>query len=237
MKNLHWALLALAILTANSVAAETAEQKIRTILAERLPQLSVDNVAKSPLPGLYEVTFGARVIYVDASGRYLMSGDMLDLHTGTSVTEERTRGLKAARLSSMDEKDMIIYGNKDARHTVTIFTDIDCGYCRKLHSEMDQYIEQGIRIRYLAYPRAGIGSDAAKTAESVWCSDDPNKAMNIAKQGGKVTAKTCDNPVAAHYALGQQFGINGTPAMVLHDGEVIPGYVPAKRLKLALQER
>lgn len=237
MKNLHWFLFAIFFAWANLALAETTEQKIRAVLAERLPQLSVDAVTKSPLPGLYEVTFGARVVYMDEDARYLLNGDMLDLETGASITEERTKGLKADKLASLDEKDMIIYGDKDAQYTVTIFTDIDCGYCRKLHSEMAQYNEQGIRIRYLAYPRAGMGSDAAKAAESVWCSKDRNTAMTTAKQGGKVAAEPCDNPVAAHYALGQQFGINGTPAMVMSDGEVVPGYVPAKRLKFVLMQR
>lgn len=238
MKNLHWVLFIVISFFASQLhAAETAEQRIRMELAEHFPQFSVDAINKTPLPGLYEMTLGAQVVYIDESARYILSGDLLDLQTGVSVTKQRTKGLKAAKLNSLDEKDMIVFGEKDAQYTVTVFTDIECGYCRKLHEEIADYVKEGIRIRYLAYPRAGLGSDAAKVAESVWCSDDPNKAMTAAKQGGKVEEKTCDNPIAEHYALGQQFGISGTPALLLEDGEVVPGYIPAKRLVLALRER
>lgn len=214
-----------------------ADQRIRAILAQRLPNLELDAIAETGLDNLYEVTFGTRVIYVDGDGRYLVNGDVMDLKTGQSITEQRERDLKASALAQVDEKGMIIYGDKNAEHTISVFTDIDCGYCRKLHSEIDQYIAEGIRVRYLAFPRAGVASDAAKKAESVWCSDDPNAAMTLAKKGEKVESKACENPVAAHYELGQQFGIRGTPAIILNNGEVLPGYVPAKRLKQALSQR
>jgi thiol:disulfide interchange protein DsbC len=120
---------------------------------------------------------------------------------------------------------------------VSIFTDIDCGFCRRLHAEMAQYNKQGIAVRYLFYPRAGIGSDSYKKAVSVWCADDRQAAMDSAKAGNEVPEKTCENPVEAHYELGQQMRVQGTPAIVLEDGEMVPGYVPPDKLRRALDQR
>ncbi len=238
MKKSPWLFLVFIASFATQIIADTLEQNVLKQLAERLPRLPVDSISKTPLPGIYEITFGTRVIYVDQNVRYLLNGELLDLQTGESATKERTKNLKAAKLRRLDEKSMIIYGDPDAEHTVTIFTDIECGYCRKLHQEMADYLEQDIRIRYLAYPRAGLTSSAARIAESVWCSDNPNQAMTTAKQGGQPEPKTCDdNPIAAHYQLGQQFGISGTPALVFDNGEILPGYVPAKQLKQVLQQQ
>lgn len=233
-------LLASLVLGANTVWAqdlEAIDKQIRASLSMLLPNLKPDAVAETAVPGLYEVTFGARIFYLTGDGRYLMQGKLIDLETRTPITEERQKVLKVAAMEAIGEDNMITFGAADLPHTITVFTDIDCGYCRKLHSEIDNYNEQGIRVRYLAYPRAGLGSPSAKLAESVWCADDRKAAMTTAKKGGDLPSKQCENPVAEHYKLGQTFGINGTPALVLPDGEVIPGYVPPKRLALALAQR
>lgn len=214
----------------------TAEQQIQATLAKKLPKLKINSVQASILPGLYEVTFGANIVYVDSAARYLLSGDLFDLDARQSITETRSQALRAELLEQLDEKDMIIYAGDNPQHTVTVFTDISCGYCRKLHSEMEDYLAEGIRIRYLAFPRAGVGSDAAKTAESVWCADDPSKAMTVAKSGGEVKEKTCENPIAEQFALGQQLGINGTPALMLANGKILPGYIPPTKLRALLDQ-
>ena len=226
-----------ALSTAQAVELAEADKRIRDSLAVLLPSLKPDTIAETPMDGLYEVTFGARIIYISGDGRYLFTGKLLDLETREPITDVREQKLKKALLDSLDEQQMIVYGDADAPHTITVFTDIDCGYCRKLHSEMADYNANGIRIRYLAYPRAGLNSESAREAESVWCASDPHQAMDVAKRGGEVPRKTCDNPVAEHYQLGQEFGINGTPALVLEDGEILPGYVPAARLRAALDQR
>jgi thiol:disulfide interchange protein DsbC len=223
--------------TVQAADALSVEQQIRENLRIKLPDLKVDLVQPSELPGLYEVVFGTNIVYVDQSVRYLLNGDLFDLQEKKSVTAARLEALRADLLGKLDEKDMIIYAGKSPQHTVTVFTDISCGYCRKLHSEIEDYMAAGIRIRYLAFPRAGAGSPAAKTAESVWCADDPNDAMTKAKQGSEIENRTCENPIDAHYALGQQFGINGTPALILDDGTIVPGYVPADKLKAMLDQR
>jgi len=213
------------------------DAQIRSSFAATLPSLSIDSIADTPIEGLYEVVFGTRVVYVSGDGRYILQGQMDDLETGDQITDQRKSVLRKAVVKDLKESDMIIYGNKDAKHTITVFTDLDCGYCRKLHGQMDQYIEQDIRIRYLAWPRAGIPSQAATDITSVWCADDPKKAMDIAKSGGLVEPRDCDNPVASQFSLGQSLGINGTPALLLESGEIIPGYVPPARLRAELDKR
>jgi len=208
--------------------------RVRSSLRVLIPNLTVDSVSPSPIPGLYEVTFGSHIVYVTEDGKYLLQGEITDLMTREPITERRKQDLMQAAIAGLDEKDMIIYGDKDLPHTVTVFTDIDCGYCRKLHHQMADYNERGIRVRYLAYPRAGVGSASYREAVSVWCADDPQAAMTAAKAGEKVPSRECENPVSEHFQLGQDFGIRGTPSMVLDDGELIPGYVPPKKLSASL---
>lgn len=220
-------------------AEDTAavEKRLRASLAVLLPNLVPDTISPTPLKDIYEVTFGNRIVYLSGDGRYLLQGKMIDLETRAAITDDRLQGLKKAAVDSLDESQMIIYGDKTLKYTVTVFTDIDCGYCRKLHSQVADYNKNGIRIRYLAYPRAGLNSSSARDAISVWCADDRHKAMDTAKSGGRIQPKTCDNPVAEHYQLGQSFGISGTPALVLETGEVIPGYVPPARLAAVLKKK
>jgi len=217
--------------------SQDTEQKIRSSLAVLLPGLRPDGIRTTPVDNLYEVTFGTRLVYVTGDGRFLLQGKIVDLETRSSITEDRLSALKMAAMAQVGEDSMVIYGPDDAKYTVSVFTDIDCGFCRKLHSEMAKYNDAGIRIRYLFYPRAGIGSESYDKAVSVWCADDRKAAMNSAKAGKPVEPRTCDNPVAEHYALGQAMGLQGTPALFLEDGEMIPGYVPADKLSAMLQQR
>ena len=239
MKILAFALCSL-LLAGSAQAQEVSQEiqdRIRNSLKILLPGILPDEIRATPLDNLYEVTFGGRLVYLTADGRYLIQGKMIDLETRTEITEDRLSELKSAALAKVGEDRMIIYGPEDAKDTVTVFTDIDCGFCRKLHGEMARYNEENIRIRYLFYPRAGIGSDSYNKAVSVWCADDRRAAMDKAKAGKDVPAKTCDNPVQEHYELGQTMRISGTPALLLEDGEMIPGYVPAHKLRRALDER
>jgi thiol:disulfide interchange protein DsbC len=222
--------------SAEQVDKET-EAKIRSSLSVMLPGLVPDEIRPTPVSNLFEVTFGGRIVYLTADGRYLLQGKIIDLETRTEITEERLSELKAAALAAIGEDQMVIFGPDDAKDTVTVFTDIDCGYCRKLHSEMARYNEEGIRIRYLFYPRAGIGSDSYKKSVSVWCADDRRAAMDQAKAGKEIPQLDCENPVEDHYHLGQTVGVTGTPALLLEGGEMVPGYVPAHKLRKALDAR
>jgi thiol:disulfide interchange protein DsbC len=236
MKRLQTILLAGAIVAAAQTAvADEGADVVRDRLAAVFPDQTITSLEKAPLDGFYEAVLGGEVFYVSADGSYLLHGNLYDVRQEpVNLTDERRNGLRLDALGAMTEDQMIVFGPKDAAHTITVFTDIDCGYCRKLHSEIATYGEQGIRVRYLAFPRSGSGSESFKKAESVWCADDRQQAMTAAKKGDAVEPRTCDNPVQKQYDLGRQVGVTGTPALILENGQLVPGYVPAARLRAML---
>lgn len=231
------ALLGTLIVAISPAFAEpTATQTIENALKQSLPELKPDSVKPSPMKGLYEVTVGPKVFYVSEDGLYLVQGSLIDIKARADLTEQR---LSAARLAALDKvgtDKMIVFKPKAPKHLIYVFTDIDCGYCRKLHSEMAQYQTEGIEIRYLFFPRAGAGSESWNKAVSVWCAKDRNAALTTAKQGGTVESKTCDNPVEQHMNLGMAMGANGTPMIVTAKGQVLPGYVGATQLAKMLEK-
>jgi thiol:disulfide interchange protein DsbC len=227
----------LLIAPAQAAVDPAIADKITASLRALLPDLQTDEIRATPIENLYEVSIGMRVVYVTGDGRFLVQGNVIDLETRTEITAERQSALKLAALNEVGEDQMVIFGPDDAEYTVTVFTDIDCGYCRRLHGDMAGYNDKGIRIRYLFYPRAGVGSESYNKAVSVWCADDRKEAMTQAKAGQAVAPKTCDNPVDEHYALGQAMRLQGTPALVLESGETVPGYVPPDKLRQALDQR
>lgn len=217
---------------AENIDLETARKNI----SKQFKSVNPQNISPSPVPGLYQIAMPPRFFYASADGKYVVDGDLINMQTKQNVSQgPRNKSLSAA-INAMGEDSMIVFGKDTLKHTVTVFTDIDCTYCRKLHNEVKSYNDLGIRIRYMAYPRAGIGSGSFKKADAVWCSKDKAKAMTQAKNGGKVKSEQCKSPVAQHYALGNMIGIRGTPALVLEDGTVVPGYIPAKRLGEALNK-
>jgi thiol:disulfide interchange protein DsbC len=231
------ALLAVGILPEAQAAEQKTADPLRAALEAALPDISIDSVRPSAVGGLYEVMVGPQLVYVSADGRYLIQGDITDLKTRKSITEPRRRKAVADAVNALGEDKMIIFGNDKAKYTVSVFTDIDCSYCRKLHSHIDQYIADGIRVRYLFFPRAGLSSNSYRKAVSVWCADDRRKALTDAKLGKSVPPRTCDNPVKQEYELGETLGIDGTPALVMPDGELVPGYLPPARLAAYLEAK
>jgi len=225
------------VVHASTRGDEAVVDRLQRALTGILTGLERNDISPSPVPGLYEVLVGARLYYVSADGRYLISGRMVDLQDGRNLTETRVSGARKRMVDAVGEENMLVFGPTGARHTVTVFTDIDCGYCRKLHSQMKSYNDLGIRIRYLFYPRAGLDSGSAHKAVSVWCADDRREALSRAKQGEQIPFRKCENPVARHYLLGQLVGVTGTPALVLENGEMIPGYLPPTRLRKTLDEK
>lgn len=208
----------------------------RAELAKRMPGSKPEDFRPSPIEGLYEYAHGADVVYVSADGRHVIDGDVFDLATEVNLTERRRREARLAMIGKVPEANMVIFGPRTARHTVTVFTDIDCTYCRKLHSEMAQYNELGIRVRYLFYPRTGPDTESWNKAESVWCARDRNEALTRAKKGEVVKSTKCDASVVRNdYQLGQDAGLRGTPAIVLPDGEMLAGYLPPAMLLKRLQ--
>lgn len=219
---------ALAVLTVSAVAADQAadEAAIRKALQDFTP----DNIRSTPVTGIYEVTIGPHVVYVSGDGRYMFQGELIDVAKRESLTEPRRRQMVKQMMDGVSEDDMIVYEPAKTRHTITVFTDIDCGYCRKLHNEMQDYLNAGIRVRYMFFPRAGAGSVSWQKAEAVWCAKDQRAALTAAKNNKPIDMKTCDNPIAEHMQLVDKLGARGTPFIVLDDGETQPGYVPAAKL-------
>jgi thiol:disulfide interchange protein DsbC len=208
----------------------------RAEIAARIPGARADELRATVVPGLWELTRGAEIVYVTTDGKYAFTGDLYDLASNNNLTEQHRRELRVKAINAFPESDMVVFGPKEAKYTVTVFTDVDCPYCRKLHSQMGEYNRLGIRVRYLLYPRTGPNSVSWTKAEQVWCSVDRNTALTRAKLGEELTTRPCaNNPVARTYALGQDFALEGTPAIVTADGEMLPGYVPpdvlAKHLK------
>ena len=221
------ALLLWAIVSSSAFADEAA---IRKALSAFMPQGKVDTIKPSEIDGIYEVTMGGNIFYASADGKYLLQGQLYDAEAKKNITETKLAEVRKSALDKIGTQNMIIFKAENSKHQVSVFTDIDCGYCRKLHSEMDQYLAQGITVRYLFFPRAGKGSESYKKAISVWCAADRNKALTSAKKGEPLDSKVCDNPVDRHMQLGEEFGMSGTPMIVTEKGNVLAGYVPAPQL-------
>ena len=200
---------------------------------------NVDEVRPTPVPGLYELRFGYRIAYVDASGQFgfLGSGDLQDVSSGENLTQSRRAEVRRELMASLDEWDTLDFLPDRTEHELLVFTDVDCGYCRRLHQQMAEYHELGIGVRYVAFPRSGPDTDSWTTMQSIWCSDDRPAAMTSAKAGGFVPERQCDSvSVERHFELGRQIGLSGTPALLTPGGELIPGYVPPIRLAAILDE-
>lgn len=211
-------------------------QAVIDTASKHLPTFKTENAAKSPIDGLFRVSFGPNILYISADGRYVVDGQMIDIIQGVNLTDiERSKALTAT-LKDFNEDNMIVFAPEQVTSTITVFTDITCPYCVKLHQEVPQLNDNGVKVRYLAYPRAGIPSAVADDMVSVWCADDPHQAITDAKAGLAVTPKECPNPVNAHYDLGVQIGIKGTPTIILEDGNQLGGYIPYAKLAEVAQQ-
>jgi thiol:disulfide interchange protein DsbC len=218
-------------------AANAAKADPRVAIAAKIPGARPEDLRQSPVPGIYELARGADVVYVTPDGRYAFIGDLYDLPKNQNLSEDQRKVMRARALAAIPESDMVIFGPKNPRYTITVFTDVDCAYCRQLHSQIKEYNGKGIKVRYLFYPRSGPNTESWTKAEQVWCSADRNDALTRAKLGQALKAKPCtSNPVAKDYALGKSFNFDGTPAIVISDGEMIPGYMPPDLLLAHLQE-
>lgn len=209
----------------------------RAVIASKFPGAKPEQVKPSPVKGIFQVDMGGETAYVSADGKFLFGGDLYDIDSRTNLTEVARTGARSKALAKLDERDMIIFSPAAAKHTITVFTDVECGYCRKLHSEIDQLTKLGVRVRYMAYPRAGPGTDDWKKMEQVWCAKDRKDAITRAKQGEAVKAANCGaTPIGKQYELGEQLGVRGTPAIFTPGGDYIGGYLPPQELVKQLDE-
>jgi thiol:disulfide interchange protein DsbC len=235
--------LALVLLAAaGSVRAANTEQPPadpRAALLKLLPAGSkIDDLRPSPIPGIYEFAQGAEVSYITADGKYFIDGNLYDMKSRDNLTEELRTHARVALIGAVPESQMLIFSPSNPKYTITVFTDVDCAYCRKLHSEMAELNRLGIRVRYMFYPRSGPGTESWRKAEVVWCSPNRNDTLTRAKAGAALDMNiTCGaTPVQREYELGQNVGVRGTPAIFTENGDYISGYMEPRELLAQLKE-
>lgn len=218
-----------------SGAAENITSDAKALVKNLFPGFNIDDVRAAPIAGFLEVTINNQVLYLAEDGKFMFLGDLVDMTRRVNLSEQRRAEMTAGLLDGVGLNKMIVIGAKEATRYVTVFTDVDCPYCAKFHLDVPKLNEAGLQVRYLLYPRAGVGSKSYQRAISVWCAKDQIQAIGVAKAGGSLPRKQCDHPVNQHIELGRQVGIKGTPLIVLDDGRLIPGYVRADRLLARLE--
>jgi thiol:disulfide interchange protein DsbC len=209
----------------------SVEEKIRSLA----PNATIIAISETPIDGILQVQVNSDIVYVTDDGMYLLQGQIMEIETRINITDQAKSGIRLGLLSELNPDEQISFSPAEPKYELLVFTDIDCGYCRKLHNQMSEYNDAGIAIHYLAFPRAGIGSASYDKFVSVWCSDDQRVALTLAKNGDDPEPQNCPNPIADQYELGREIGVTGTPALVTTDGTLIPGYVPPQQLRKRLE--
>ncbi len=223
------------VISSKKMSLEEAKKHVST----KLRGIEIEHVSESSIPGYYEIFFANEMVYATDDGKYVFSGNVLDIEGGSPINvtadskklrSEHKSPFRADALSNIDESKMVIYRAVEEKYAITVFTDVDCSYCRKLHREIPKYNEKGITVRYLAYPRAGLGSSSFTKMESIWCAEDRNDAMNDAKLRRVFGRSTCKSSIKEHLDISSSFGLSGTPSIVLSNGNLIDGYLPVDKL-------
>ena len=226
--------------TATGAAPEvepgTADERALAAIRSLNAKVQIDHIAAAPLPGFREVIVGGQVIYVSDDGRYLLQGALFDVRQKKDLSQSGLAEVRRDLLKTIPASDRIIFAPADPEYTVTVFTDVECGYCRKLHEDIAEYNRLGIAIEYVAFPRMGLGSDDFRKMVSVWCAPDRRKALTDAKTDRAVPTRNCTNPVTMHYDIGQRVGLTGTPMIITAEGVQMPGYMPPDALRAALDK-
>jgi thiol:disulfide interchange protein DsbC len=226
------AVLATTAAMADDVPADLGE-KMKPMFGGHAP----DSLKATPVAGIFEAKFGGEIIYVSGDAHYVLVGDLIDAQSKSSLTEASRSTDRLAIVKTIDASKTIEFKAKgEEKHILYVFTDVDCPFCVKLHKEVPALNEKGVTVRYLAYPRAGVGSPAYKKMVNVWCADNKQEALTKVKNGETIETKDCTNPVADDFALGQKLGVDGTPALVTADGLMIPGFRPADQLVKMLDD-
>ena len=212
------------------------ETEIVTKINQVLPAgMSVKGIKQSQVDGLFVVDIGdLQPIYASKDGNFFLYGEMYAIKNGellNTTKQEISLNRRAILDSELLEKDFITFAATDEKHVITVFTDVDCGYCRKFHGEIEDYNAQGITVNYVAFPRSGLESESYNKIVSAWCASDPKGTLTALKEGRDPALKLCqDHPVEDHYLLGQRIGITGTPAIISSSGDLLPGYLPPMEL-------
>ncbi len=235
MKLLSIVLLVSSLFSGFALAESDGAELLRQKLAKILPQAVPSKISQSPVTGMYEVILGAQVVYMSVDAKFMIEGDLINLATNENVSEGAKSAIRLAGMEKIGSDNMIVYSPKNVKETITVITDIDCGYCRLLHSEIPHYLKNDIAVRYIFKPVLGGEKDMEKTI-SVWCSDDQKAALDAAKAGGAVEQKNCKNPIEEHMKFAYQSGARGTPAIILEDGQLVAGYVRYDKLIAELRK-
>ena len=217
--------------TVDEASAGMIEEKVRTLA----PNAKTIAISETPIDGLLQVQINSDIVYITSDGQYLVQGQIMDIESRANITDNAKSGIRMGLLEDLKQDEQITFSPVEPKYDLLVFTDIDCGYCRKLHDQVAEYNEEGIAIHYMAFPRAGIGSDSYDKFVSVWCADDQQAALTLAKNGADPEPQKCPNPIADQYELGREIGVTGTPALVTADGTLIPGYMPPAQLRERLE--
>jgi len=226
-------LVAVLLLSVGFAWADSGTEFVRQKMLRLQPDLVIEQVSPAAKPGWFQVQVrGGQFLYVDEAVEYILHGQLYHVQGDSTVnlTEQAQQRLQAAKLKTLSADEMVIFPAKNKRASITVFTDVDCSYCQKLHAEVEQLNALGVEVRYLAYPRQGLSGSTYNTMVSIWCADDPLVAMTKAKRQQRIEKKTCKHPIDKHFALGRMFGVQGTPTIILDSGELLPGYLPAEQL-------
>jgi len=231
--NLIRSMLAAVMLAGFIMPAAQAEVPAEyKFVADALPGLEIQLVQPSPAPGFLEVHSGPNIYYMSDDARYLFVGNLVDVEDETNLTEASKAQKRVSYVEKFGDAESIVFAAEEEVAEVVVFTDIDCGYCRKLHREIADYNAAGISIRYLFFPRSGPGTSSWLKAKNVWCADAQREAMTRAKNNQAVDSDDCDASIIdEHYALVNELGLSGTPALLIQNGSLIIGYRSAEELR------
>ena len=226
-----------AVVPATAQEADEELEQVRQKVNSMFEMIGPEDVTPSPIDGWYTIHRGSVVAYVSASGRYLLQGDMIDLDLNVNLSEAVRSDSRRDLMSAIPDDEVIAFSPSEVKYSVSVFTDVDCTYCRRLHNQIDEYLALGIEVRYLMYPRNGPTSPSWTVAQEVWCANDRNGALTAAKADRNFASTDCDASIVDHhYQLGQEIGLSGTPAIVFDDGTLISGYVPPDQLRDRLEQ-
>ena len=225
-----------AVASAPKVEPGSADARALDAIRKLNTQIRVDRIGVAPIPGFREAIVGGQTLYVSDDGRYMLQGSLYDLDARRDMSEASLAKLRRELLKTIRVEDRIVFAPANPKYTVSVFTDVECGFCRKLHSQIADYNREGIAVQYLAFPRMGLGSADFQKMVNVWCAADRKQALTDAKNGRDVPTRNCKNPVTMEYDVGQRIGLAGTPLIIAPDGTAMPGYMPPRELRAALDK-
>lgn len=222
--------------TTAATAPDDADARVRAAIKTLNATVPIDRIVAAPIAGFREVVVGGQVLYVSDDGRYMLQGSLYDMRAKKDLSQAGLAEVRRKLLKTVPVSDRIVFAPPNPKYTVSVFTDVECGFCRKLHSEIAEYNREGIAVQYLAFPRMGIGSQDFNKMVAVWCAADRKQALTDAKNDRPVPMRNCKNPVTMEYDIGQRVGLAGTPMIIAANGVAMPGYMPPRQLRAALDK-